>query len=95
MKFTAAFSILAYYQAATTSAFSSSPAFASNKASATSSHLGSAVAGTDVYTFTKSEEIFAEAQEVRPDRDHTRLVAAVSTINSHPSCLYDLLVGFN
>jgi hypothetical protein len=64
MKFTAAFSILAYYQA--TSAFSSSPAFASSKkASTTSSHLGSAVAGTDVYTFTKSEEIFAEAQEVR------------------------------
>jgi hypothetical protein len=62
MKFAAAFSILAYYQA-TTSAFSSSPAFTSkNKAS---THLGSAVAATDVYTFAKSEEIFAEAQEVR------------------------------
>jgi hypothetical protein len=63
MKFTAAFSILAYYQATTAAAFSSSPAFTSKKVPAT--HLGSAVAGTDVYTFTKSEEIFAEAQEVR------------------------------
>jgi hypothetical protein len=33
----------------------------------TPTHLSSAVAGsaTDVYTFAKSEEIFAEAQEVR------------------------------
>ena len=66
MKFAAAFSMLAYYQA--TSAFTSSPAFASKKASTTTTtHLGSSAvtAGTDVYTFAKSEEIFAEAQEVR------------------------------
>jgi hypothetical protein len=64
MKFAAAFSILAYYQA-TTSAFSSSPAFTSKNKASTTTHLGSAVAATDVYTFAKSEEIFAEAQEVR------------------------------
>jgi hypothetical protein len=67
MKFSIAFALLAYQQAATTAfttGTSSSPAFVAT--AKTTTHLSSAVAGsaTDVYTFAKSEEIFAEAQEV-------------------------------
>ena len=44
---------------------SGASAFAPSKAAAHSSSLSSTAEATPTYTFTKSEEIFAEAQEVR------------------------------
>ena len=62
MKFTLAFSLLACDVTLGFAPSSNKAAFAKR----TSSSLSSAVA-SDVYTFAKSEEIFAEAKEVRSE----------------------------
>jgi len=61
MKFTAAASLLAL---GTTSAFVAPQAFA-GRSSQDFVARSMAATGTELYTFTKSEEIFAEAQTVR------------------------------